>query len=206
MSVADGVILGAVLGVIFSAWNLVTAWLNPLADDTPTALLTFYGPMFLAWGVAGFATARRSGRVTEAAKVGAIVAFVTFVVFDVGNLVRVNLFLDEMPLRADWNLMARFQASGSDSLRVFVNQANVKGAPLKTGVASIIGANTGLVGELGARIGPASLRVFVNQANVKGAPLKTGVASIIGANTGLVGELGARIGPARRRGYQPGRP
>ena len=161
MSVADGVILGAVLGVIFSAWNLVTAWLNPLADDTPTALLTFYGPMFLAWGVAGFATARRSGRVTEAAKVGAIVAFVTFVVFDVGNLVRVNLFLDEMPLRADWqNLMARFQASGSDSLRVFVNQANVKGAPLKTGVASIIGANTGLVGELGARIGPARRRGY----------------------------------------------
>lgn len=154
MSVVDGVKLGAVLGVVFSTWNLLATWLQPLADDTPAALLTFYGPMFLAWGVAGFAATRRSRRVIEAAKIGATVALVTFVVFSFANLVRINLFLDEMPLRADWqNLMARFHARGSNSLRIFVNQDFAKGAPLKIGVTSIIGASTGLVGGLVARIG-----------------------------------------------------
>jgi hypothetical protein len=36
--------------------------------------------------------------------------------------VRVNLFLAELTARADWqNMMRRFDSSGFDSLRLFVN-------------------------------------------------------------------------------------
>jgi hypothetical protein len=140
-------ILGAVLGAAFGVWNLVATRLDPLADDTPVALLTFYGPMFTAWGLAGFAAARRSGRVIDAIKVGAAVAFVTFVVFAVANLVRVNLFLETIRQRADWqNMIVRFHASGFDSMRAFVNYDFVTGIPLKIVVASMIGAGTGFIG------------------------------------------------------------
>jgi len=56
--------------------------LDPLADDDAGALLLFYGPMFVIWGLAGFVAARRTGRIVGAVKVAAIVAFVTFIVFD----------------------------------------------------------------------------------------------------------------------------
>lgn len=110
--------------------------------------------MFMAWGLAGFAAARRSGRVVEAIKVGATVAFATFVVFDVANLVRVNLFLEAIRHRADWqNLVVRFHASGFESLRAFANYDYVTGAPLTILVASMIGASTGLIGGLSASVG-----------------------------------------------------
>ena len=149
----DGVVLGVLLGVAFGVWDIVATWLDPLADDTPGALLIFYGPMFAAWGFAGFMAARRSGRVMEGVKAGAMSALATFVVFYVANLVRVNLFLTAMRSRADWvNLMLRFHASGSESLRAFVNYDYVKGAPLKIGVASLIGAVSGMIGGLAASI------------------------------------------------------
>jgi hypothetical protein len=43
-------------------------------------------------------------------------------------------------------MMGRFQASGFDSLRTFVNISYVKGAPLKIALASAIGAFMGVVG------------------------------------------------------------
>src|SRR5215470_13528386 len=141
--------LGLLLGAGFGLWNLIATRLNPLAEDTPTALLLFYGPMFAIWGLAGFGASRRTGRLSYAIKVGATVAFVTFVVFDLAVIVRVNLFLDTLTQRADWrNLMERFQASGYESLRVYANYSYVTGAPFKILVASIIGAFAGLVGGL----------------------------------------------------------
>jgi hypothetical protein len=109
--------LGALLGAIFGAWDILVTAVDPLADDTPAALFIFYGPMFTAWGLAGFAAARRSGRLTRGGKAGGIVALVTFVVFWIANLARVNLFLNAMGGRADWqNLVVRFQTSGFESL------------------------------------------------------------------------------------------
>ena len=58
-----------------------------------------------------------------------------------------NLFLNELTGRADWqNMMSRFYASGFDSLRTFVNVDYLKGAPLKIAVASAIGSFMGMVG------------------------------------------------------------
>ena len=141
------VTLGLLLGAAFGVWNLISTRLDPLAEDTPIALLIFYGPMFASWGLAGFVAARRTGRLLDGVRVGAIVAFVTFVVYVLTQFVRVNVFLDILSHRSDWqNLIARFQNSGYESLRRYVNYVGLIGAPFKILVASLIGAITGLVG------------------------------------------------------------
>jgi hypothetical protein len=143
--------LGFVLGLVFGVVNLVFSWLRPLSDDSVVALLRFYGPMFFAWGFIAFRSARRSGRWWRGVAAGAIVAFGTFCIFDVLNLVRVNAFLAELTGRPDWqSMMQRFRGSGSDSLRVFVTLDYLKDAPIKIGAASTIGA---IVGAIGGAIG-----------------------------------------------------
>jgi len=138
-----GFMVGLVLGLV----NLAFSWLYPLADDTPVALLRFYGPMFLLWAFASFRASRRSGRMWSGVSTGLTVAFATFLVYDVLILLRVNLFLDELTGRDDWqSMMARFRASDIDSLRLFVNLDYLKHAPLKLGVSCAIGAIMGALG------------------------------------------------------------
>jgi len=140
-------LLGFVLGLIFGIADLLFTWAAPLSDDTIPALLRFYGPMFFSWALLSFRSVRRSGRLSTGITTGFVVAFGTFCVFYVLNLVRVNLFLDELTGRADWqNMMQRFRSSEFASLRSFINVDYVKGAPFKIGVASVIGAVMGLVG------------------------------------------------------------
>ena len=140
-------LLGLLIGLVFGAANLVFTWLYPLADDSAGALLRFYGPMFFLWALVAARAARRSGRVLSGVTTGAVVAFATFCVFDVLVLLRVNVFLNELTGRADWqNMMRRFRASDFDSLRAFVNLEYLKGAPLKIGVASAVGAVMGAIG------------------------------------------------------------
>jgi hypothetical protein len=153
------VTLGLVLGAGFGLWDLIVTQLNPLAEDDPSALLVFYGPMFAIWGLAGFVAARRTRRILDAVKVAAIVAFFTFVVFDVAAIVRVNVFLDALTHRSDWqNLMVRFQASGFKSLRVYANYEYITGSPFKILVATIIGSVTGLIGGLFGWLGRRTVR------------------------------------------------
>ena len=140
-------LLGLLIGLVFGAVNLFFTWLYPLEDDSPGALLRFYGPMFFLWAFVAFRATRRSGRLLSGVAAGATVAFATFCIFDVLVLFRVNLFLNELTARDDWqNMMQRFRASEFDSLRFFVNLDYLKGAPLKIGVASVIGAVIGAVG------------------------------------------------------------
>ena len=152
--------LGLLLGVSFGLWNLMASLSDPLAEDTPLALLKFYGAMFAVWGLAAFAAARQTGRVWDGIKAGITVACVTFVVFTIAVIGRVNLFLDLTSQRPDWqNLVARFPASGFGSLRTYANYVYLIGAPFKILVASLIGALTGLIGgslgSLGRREGRA---------------------------------------------------
>ena len=142
---------GLALGFLFGFVNLVLTWLNPLDDDTPATLLRFYGPMFLLWALVAFRSARRSGRLRSGVMAGALVAFATFCVLNGLVLLRVNLFLTDLTRRADWrDMMMRFQTSGFDSLRLFVNVDYIKGLPFKTCVASAIG---GLMGVIGGSVG-----------------------------------------------------
>jgi hypothetical protein len=141
------VFLGLAVGLIFGSVNLFMTWRDPLADDTPAALLRFYGPMFATWALASFLAARRTGRVFSGIATGLTVAFATFIAFDLLILVRVNLFLQELTGRSDWqNMMMRFRISDSDSLRLFVNVDYLTGAPLKLGVSCAVGAIIGTVG------------------------------------------------------------
>jgi hypothetical protein len=140
-------LLGCVLGLIFGIVDLLCTWVAPLSDDSIPALLRFYGPMFFFWAFVSFRSVRRSGRLSRGVTTGFVVAFGTFCVFYLVNLLRVNLFLAELTGRTDWqNPMRRFRASEFDSLRVFVNMEYLRGAPLKIGVASVIGAVMGLLG------------------------------------------------------------
>jgi hypothetical protein len=143
----ESLLCGLTVGLVFGTVNLVFTWLYPLEDDTPGALLRFYGPMFFVWTLASFRAARRSGRLVSGVTTGVTVAFATFVAFDLLVLLRVNLFLNELTGRADWqNMMVRFRASDFDSLRLFVNLDYAKGAPLKLGVSCAIGVVMGSVG------------------------------------------------------------
>ena len=144
---ANPLILGLVIGLAFGCANLLFTWLDPLADDTPAALLRFYGPMFFLWALAAFAAARRTGRLRSGLATGLLVAFGTFVVFDLLILVRVNVFLDQLTTRADWqNMMMRFRESDADSLRSFINVEYAKATPLKLVVSCAIGAVFGFLG------------------------------------------------------------
>jgi hypothetical protein len=146
-------LLGLIVGLVFGSVNLVFTWLYPLEDDTPGALLRFYGPMFLIWALASFQTTRRSGSLLSGVTTGVVVAFATFCAFYILILLRVNLFLNELTGRADWqNIVMRFHASDFDSLRLFVNLDYLKGAPFKLGVSAVIGAVMGAIGAFFGRL------------------------------------------------------
>jgi hypothetical protein len=118
--------------------------------------------MFCSWAFASFRAVRRSGRLSTGVTTGFVVAFGTFCVFYVLNLLRVNLFLAELTGRADWqNMMQRFRTSEFDSLRSFVNVDYLKGAPFKVGAASVIGALMGLVGGTIGRLKSARVSAKV---------------------------------------------
>jgi hypothetical protein len=145
--------LGFVLGLVFGVVDVLVTWVVPLSDDSIPALLRFYGPMFCSWAFVSFRSVRHSGRWSTGVTTGFVVAFGTFCVFYILNLLRANLFLADLTGRTDWQgMMQRFHASGFDSLRVFVNIEYLKGAPFKIGVASVIGAVMGLVGGGVARL------------------------------------------------------
>lgn len=145
----DGLNLGLLLGVAFGLWNLVGTWIDPLAEDTPMALLSHFGPMFVAWAVAAFSAARRSGRVLQGISVGVTVAVASFVVFYMANLVRVNLFLETIRFRTDWHgVLVRFPRSGFTNFRAFANWEWIKSFPVWIGLSLVIGAAMGLVGGL----------------------------------------------------------
>ena len=113
---------GLVLGAVFGAWNFVAAQLEPLSEDTPAALFLFYGPMFTMWALAGFAAVRESGQLRAAVVAGGTVALVTFVLVTLEVIIRINLTLETVRERSDWqNLVSRFQFSDFRSVRAYAN-------------------------------------------------------------------------------------
>ena len=140
------VLTGFLVGSVFGAVDLFLTWLDPVEDETPLGLLLFYGPMFMSWAIAAYIAAGRGGRFSSGAIGGIFVAFATSIIFVGLNLLRVNLFLDQLVDRVDWqNMMMRFRASG-DTLRLFVNSDYIRGAPLKIGAGSALGALMGSAG------------------------------------------------------------
>lgn len=147
-------LVGCAMGLALGSWNLIAFWLNPL-DDSVAGMLIVYGPMFISWSVAGFFVARRTGRLTDAIKAGAIFAFATFAIFWIANLARVNLFLDTLREWPGWQqtVVARYRESGFESFRAFTNYEYLVDAPLKIAVPTVSGALLALIGGLaGSRV------------------------------------------------------
>ena len=151
------VLVGCVLGFALGCWNLIAFWLNPL-DDSVAGMLIVYAPMFISWGVAGFVAARRTGRLAEAVKAGTVIAFSTFAIFWIANIVRVNLFLDVLREWPGWQqtVVARYRQSGVESFRAFTNYEYLKDAPLKMAVPTAIGAMLASIGGLAGMLGQRS--------------------------------------------------
>ena len=149
VSVMDGVKMGAWLGAAFGTVSLLATVFAPLAQDTPLVLAWFFGTMYAIWGFAGFKAYRQTRLLGHAFKVGVVVAFTTLAVYHLMTIVRVNLFLDSIIERPDWqDLLWGFRASGFRSLRTFANYVYFTRAPLRLLLASMMGACTGLLGGL----------------------------------------------------------
>jgi hypothetical protein len=74
-----------------------------------------------------------------------------FSIYSLLVLLRVELFLDDLTGRADWQQMVvRFRESGFENLRTFITLDYIKGLPFKIGVASLVG---GLFGAIGGGLG-----------------------------------------------------
>src|SRR4051812_46617639 len=113
LALAVGLGLGAALGVL----NLFATARQPLANDEGGALVLWAAAMILMWSAAAWAAARRTHRFADAIATGAIAGVATVAMFHGASIVRVNVFLDVIRYRADWqNLVARFNASRYGSL------------------------------------------------------------------------------------------
>jgi len=140
VQVVVGLVVGGGLGIL----NLIDTARRPLADDDGGAMLVWLLGVVSVWGAAASATTWRTRRFTDAVKAGALLGMVTIVVFHIAGIVRVNLFLDVIRQRNDWqNLVARFNASGFASLRTYANYEYVKGTPVVLALGAIVGSISG---------------------------------------------------------------
>jgi len=152
--VAYGVVLGTALG----AWILVNTALAPLAEDTGFAVAAMFGLVFLALAVPGFAVRRRGGHLVDALEAGATAGAITFALFLLFGILRVNLFLDTIRSRSDWqNLVSDYARSDFQSLRAYANFVYAKGIVLFPIAGVAAGAISGsLGGVLAGFVRPSS--------------------------------------------------
>jgi hypothetical protein len=140
-----GLAIGAALGVM----NLVGTARQPLADDDGGAMLVWLVAVLTLWSAAAVAVTWRTRRVADAVKVGAFVGVVTILVFHAAAIVRVNMFLDAIRYRDDWqNLVGRYHQSGFHSLRAYANYEYVTLTPMMIALGAVAGSISGMVGGL----------------------------------------------------------
>jgi hypothetical protein len=140
---AIGLSAGASLGVL----NLVATARQPFADDESGAMLLWAAAIVLVWSAASSAAAWHTRRFADAVAAGIIAGVATLLVFHAASILRVNLFLDLIRHRTDWqNLVARFNASGYGSLRTYANYEYVRMTPLIIAVGAVAGAVSGVLG------------------------------------------------------------
>jgi hypothetical protein len=139
---------------VLGLMNLVDTARRPLADDDPGTMLVWAGALLAGWTAVAVAATWRTVRIVDAVKAGAVLGLATILVFHAAAIVRVNVFLDQIRYRADWqNLVARFQHSGFRSLRAYANYEYGGGTPTVVLLGLVAGSVSGLVAGLlnGAR-------------------------------------------------------
>jgi hypothetical protein len=138
-----GLVIGAGLGIL----NLLETARRPLADDDAGVMLLWVVALSGVWSVAACVATWRTRRFAEAVKAGTIVGVMTIVAFHIASIVRVNMFLDLIRHRGDWqNLVARFNESGFRSLRTYANYEYVKMTPIVIALGAIVGSISGAIG------------------------------------------------------------
>lgn len=143
--------LGLAMGTALGVLNLIATARDPLDDDSVGGMLLFVIPVLLAWSAAGFVAAWRTRRLADGVKAGILVGLAMMAVFHVAGIVRVNLFLDVIRERGDWqNLVARFGQSGFHSLRAYANCEYVRQTPIIVGIGAVAGAIAGAIGGTAA--------------------------------------------------------
>jgi hypothetical protein len=146
LSFVSPLVWGLLIGVVLGTWQLLDTAAEPLAEDTPAAMIGIVGTMLLSWTLASMVAALPSRRFTRALVAGIIAGVATMAVIDFTSILRVNLFLDEIRYRDDWvNLMTRFEASGFQSLRAYANWEYVRGTPMVLGLGALAGGVCGAV-------------------------------------------------------------
>jgi hypothetical protein len=101
------------------------------------------------WAAASLAATRRAPRFVDAVKTGAILGAATLLVFHALSIVRVVVFLDSIQYRDDWrNLVARYHASGFQSLRAFATYEYVRMTPLVAAIGTLAGSASGILGGI----------------------------------------------------------
>lgn len=143
--------LGLAMGTTVGVLNVIGTAMDPLADDSGGGMLVYAALVPLAWSAAGFAAARRTRRLADGVRAGILVGLAMMAVFHVAGIVRVNLFLDVIRQRGDWqNLVARFGRSGFHSLRVYANYEYLLQTPIIIGIGAVAGAIAGALGGTAA--------------------------------------------------------
>jgi hypothetical protein len=145
MPVMTGLAIGTILGIM----NLVDTARQPLADDDAGTMRAWLATLLALWSAAAVAFTWRTRRVVDAVKVGTIVGVATIVMFHAASIVRVNLFLDIIRHREDWqNVVARYNQSGFRSLRAYANYEYATMTPMVIVLDAIAGSISGIVGGL----------------------------------------------------------
>ena len=117
-------------------------------------MLMYVAVVLFVWSTVGFGAARRTQRLADGVKAGLLVGLVMMAVFDVAAILRVNLFLDLIRYREDWqNLIGRFGRSDFHSLRVYANYEYLRNTPGVVGIGAAAGALAGLLGGTAAVVG-----------------------------------------------------
>jgi hypothetical protein len=143
------VMIGLAIGTILGIMNLADTARQPLADDDAGTMLAWLAALLALWSAAAVAITWRTRRVVDAVKVGTILGVATIVMFHAASVVRVNLFLDPISHREDWqNLVARDNQSGFSSFRVYANYEYATMTPMVIALGAIAGSISGMAGGL----------------------------------------------------------
>lgn len=162
----DGIRFGVMLGIALGAWMLLGTAIDPLAEDTPIAVAAMFGSVFILLGLSGFLARLRGAPLSDAIKAGTVAGVTTFALFHCLSVLRVNLFLDTIHRRSDWQgLLARYEQSGIESLRAYANYVYIRETLLILAAGTVAGAIAGMLGGLvGGAIGDPAGSVHRNGA------------------------------------------
>ena len=154
LSFANSVTFGLALGTLLGVWNLIDTSIRPLSEDTPLNVGGMFAVVLLLLSIPAIAVRRRGGHLIDAVRAGAIAGVIVFALFHFFAIVRVNLFLDVIRDRSDWQgLILNFQRSGFQSLRLYANYVYARQIlliPLLGAVGGILsGVIGGVLGNLG---------------------------------------------------------